>query len=1184
MPKLNIEVDNYSLAPVYARQIWVGSAFAFIAPTPGEDNLQTGLNNFYGLGATPPRRTLALLPDGLVFPGFKVQPAARPLKLAPVLLPDKEIYRAGEDNVRILIVAPGWLFETSGAKTARLVVENNGATYRAQSVALSEGGLTLVELGKLPEGGYRVYWDGDEAADFAGDKAECRFSSVEYVLSPLQATLMAHELNEKRLVCRLKVERFNEPLNEPVQIELWSGNRRLGQERVKPATPGIFNTEFKLKASATERLELRVSYLDQLATAVIPGSRKAERDETLLSGLGNRMQVSLMPREGSRAVRGLYLNEDNMVTNTPVSLTDPAPGNRKAILRWQLAAQAARLLVLDMHGGVIENRDLGEVSAGQEIEVDVPAPGGFVALGAWLGEKAWEGWSVLLAPSKATLKIEAPTTARPGKEIELKLTTDSLASVYLLVRDSRLAGAGPQERLAASLKRGLEGVNQWATLGYVILSLDRHADWPPDTNFYRYSRTYGGGPLPPPAAPMMMPMPASAPMNRPMMQTRSTGALFRAASASSERLAEYTLSSMDIGAEIAVTRSALFLKKGGVGLEGLEDEAAPTDPRRDFADVAFCGVVQTDKLGQATLTLKLPDTITSYSIEAFSLSADGAEWAETRESLEVSQPLWAEFSLPAFVYPGDSSPSTLELGCKGGQFHLRLLCDGTPVKYTLSGAKQLAPDTFEGHRAKLMFEAKPGLWRAELEDLKTQERDATERTVSAIGHFKGLARRFQLAIAGETISRSKLGALQIRLLPSLDKPFNVLCDATTNYSHKCCEQTAAKLIAAVAALIAGGEQVKLRDAILAGVAREKLMYLPGRGFTMYPPKESGGDTSPNDYWGKLAAEHLWSISLVGQPLLTPSAGNTAFDPEISRALQDAMAMGEDAAKAYKLELVPTQIESGRDAYRAIATNAPSHSNALAYARRTLQAYADNGGNGAQGAVLAREEQAYCAAALLAGGDQSNMALAIGAANRLASSLDGDGRLYSTVDSVALISLMTALRAAGIGTGGQSDSRVRLDSREMALNEAIEIAAAGQSEEISVLSGAALVELTSEISEDWNAFRAELPVGVQLVRPGKLNLRPLRVGDTLELVVKIEQYEPGLLVHVCLPPALSRIEGGGEVKKFSVDFAGRNEVRIPLRATGATLPVGEHWAILVRNMFKEEQAGNPGVQLIKVAAD
>jgi len=46
--------------------------------------------------------------------------------------------------------------------------------------------------------------------------------------------------------------------------------------------------------------------------------------------------------------------------------------------------------------------------------------------------------------------------------------------------------------------------------------------------------------------------------------------------------------------------------------------------------------------------------------------------------------------------------------------------------------------------------------------------------------------------------------------------------------------------------------------------------------------------------------------------------------------------------------------------------------------------------------------------------------------------------------------------------------------------------------------------------------------------------------------------------------------------------------VPLAATGATSFPGakqagaQHWAVIVRNMFKEEQVGNPG--LLKVVVE
>jgi flagellar hook-basal body complex protein FliE len=185
-----------------------------------------------------------------------------------------------------------------------------------------------------------------------------------------------------------------------------------------------------------------------------------------------------------------------------------------------------------------------------------------------------------------------------------------------------------------------------------------------------------------------------------------------------------------------------------------------------------------------------------------------------------------------------------------------------------------------------------------------------------------------------------------------------------------------------------------------------------------------------------------------------------------------------------------------------------------------------------------------------------------------------------VDSVALISLMSELKAAGIATGSAA---VVLDGQEMSLSEALKVAGGGKIDVITVKEGSALVEVTTETLEDWSSFQATLPVRTKLKNAYQsLFRRGFHLGDLLELTVSVDKYEAGLVLQVCLPPCLSSLQGGGEVKRFSVDFCGHNKLTIPLQVTGHTLPNGEHWAVLVRNMFNEEQVGNPGMLTINVA--
>jgi len=1089
MSKLSIEITDYRVARHLARQILVGSAFAFIAPKPSDDTALPGRQNVDGF-LIDEHRTIALLPDPQILPGFKLHTATRPFKVAPVLLPDKEIYRAIHDTVRLLLIAPDWLRakepgSSSTQPVAQLVIEKNSYIYRTQTVELASIGLTLVELTLLPEGNYRVYWNREETTNYRNNTAECRFSVVEYVLSPLQATLLSHELQGSSLNCRLQVERFQEPCHETVRLELWS-EQRLTQQQLAPVAPGIYQANFNLESNTPARLELRVNVREEVATVVIPGSRREERDETILSRLGRQVSVSLMPREAARAVRGLYLSESSTVTHTPVIIIDPAPANRRAQLRWTVAAQAARLLVLDLQGTVVEQRDLGDV-------------------------------------------VEMTLTRERFEELCSDLIERCRIAIEIALRDAQLNAAA---------------------LGYVSLS---------KSDINEVVLVGGSTQIPAVQALVRQMLDKEPQQSINPDEVVALGAAIQASVLSGE------------------VRDILLLDDDTFGLPGAM--TLNPAPRSDFADIAYCGIVRTDELGRASLSFRLPDAIASYNIEAFALSESGTEWCSTKKRLDVSKLVWAEFKLPKFIYPGDKSPATVDVSCSSGQFRLRLLCDGVSVPFSLVGALQTAADSYTGQRAQVMFEAQPGQWRVEVEDLVTQECDVAERTVDELGRFKGLARRFQLLLPGETLERQAHRALQLQLLPSLGKPFNLLCEATADYEFHCCEQTAAKLLAAVTSLMAGGGLVKLRDVILAGVAREQRMHLPGRGLALYPPEEMGGMAQPNDYWGKIAAEHLCSLGIVQEPLLTLEA--TQSDPEVQQALQIAITIGEDAAFAYKLPLVPTQIESGRDAYRALMRSSPARDEALPYARRSLQpSTADR--KKLQGAVLSRAEQAYCAAALLVGSNESDRALAVAAANQLANSLDSNGRLYSTVDSIALLGLMMAIRTVGIGASGTV--RVLLNGRAMSLAEAIEVSSTNQIDAIAVLEGAAFLELTTEVIEDWHAFRADVPVQVRLVIPQERTNGLLCPGDTVELVVEVERYEPGLLVQVCLPPALSRLEGGGEVKRFSVDLCGRSVVRVPLVVTSHTLPPGEHWTVVVSNMFSEEQTGNPGLLRVQVSAN
>jgi hypothetical protein len=199
------------------------------------------------------------------------------------------------------------------------------------------------------------------------------------------------------------------------------------------------------------------------------------------------------------------------------------------------------------------------------------------------------------------------------------------------------------------------------------------------------------------------------------------------------------------------------------------------------------------------------------------------------------------------------------------------------------------------------------------------------------------------------------------------------------------------------------------------------------------------------------------------------------------------------------------------------------------------------------------------------------------------SIGENGRLYSRVDSVAAVALMMELRAAQIIGGA---GVVEIDGARVSEREAVDHG--GAIREVRAIEGVTAVEVARVVEDDWELFNAKLPLRVAIEKNGGPTRR-VEALAAVDLVVKIETgYVPGDLCWVCLPDALSRVVGGGQVKRFSVDFKGKDEVRIPLAATGVTVSrEGKEgparFAVCVRNMFEEERGGNPGALEVTVMA-
>lgn len=216
----------------------------------------------------------------------------------------------------------------------------------------------------------------------------------------------------------------------------------------------------------------------------------------------------------------------------------------------------------------------------------------------------------------------------------------------------------------------------------------------------------------------------------------------------------------------------------------------------------------------------------------------------------------------------------------------------------------------------------------------------------------------------------------------------------------------------------------------------------------------------------------------------------------------------------------------------------------------------------------RATLAYAGASFLAMG---HVEKGIRLANQVTRQLNEQGRLYSTYDSVPAIALMIQVRTRGFVSDG---GRVRVNGKEMTALEAASVS--DQVESIEVLDGVAAVEITRIHEEDWNRFETQFPVRVGFRDDDDHRKNHFRMGERAELVVTLpDGYQVGDLAHVSLPACLSWIHGGGKIKQLTLDFEGRDELRIPLIVT-SKIEGQQHFALCVRNMFEEERITMPGL--------
>lgn len=1184
-----LQITDPSRARLIAGDVFIGQYFVFTrntqpAASPGADRRLQRLLVEKPSGQ-PRRRVMPMITGPVVLPGVAVTPAARRFDPLACVITDRDLYRAEQDTAQVFIAIPG------SVDDPRLVVEYAGQPFAERALELSNGssGVAIEPFAMLLPGPYtaQLMANGRPIGQKAG------FTVAEYTLAPLTGRLLSHRIERQRdeLVFELEVESYQVPFGDSLLVALVDGGQEVAEVELDAQSPGRYAGALSLARGGDGPFRLRLqarSDSERVAEVAIPGSRKRERDTTVISELGQEMLFSMMPEPGALPVRGGHMSPGD-VLSTP--LTVPELVTTDGVIDVRADVEALFLAHIDLDTGEVRTRDHGDARAGSQVAIETRGPATLVVAGCFVNGQPFEGYTTFLRPTQLALRVAAPQTCRPRDElvIELGCSTEKPIAVLLSVRDQRLtASDNPDVGLGAAIKAGVAAATDaMAESGITALddSLRRvmaplyHSSFP-GAGLDGSVRGTGGR-----DALSIEMLARSAPGSQGFDAEPSLGS-------DVDMLAdEFTIDEIHglaegaVGLDRDMDDDGEFLDYSGDIMESeaydaestgfdeatslasdLETATPPTrrsepspTPRSDFPEILFHALVPVT--GQETVRIPLGDSLGTFAVEAFALT--GADWVRTTTAVVIDQPVRVDLELPPAVHPDDHVIGRLRAATASGRARLSLTCDGQPV------ALRGVPGDFDtiATPVELELDVAPGHYVATVEDPVSGELDTIELDVEVPGKFRTQARQLGLLQAGDAITLDSADALGLRVLPALEATFDVLLTATAGYAHLCCEQTAAKILSASFMYLASteaSERSAAEQIILAGITREARMLRPGEGFSMYP-----GTPFISEYYSTLAVRYLWTLDQL-ERVPDLSSG-------LRRAVRQGIEMADQAGRAHGMTRVPTRITCIEDAYAAV-TAGTCASEARAFIDRAVdlsllevrpEYQAERGSEHGRGAVARRSTMAYAAASLAALGEWKH---AIPLANQITRHFNDQGRMYSTVDSVAAIALMVELRVAGIASRG---GRLRVNGQAMSVEQAVAFDS-GAIESIEVLDGVAAIEVTRMIEEDWTAYAAGFAIKVGFRDSAGNPIRHFRTGNRADLVISLQDgYQEGDLLHIALPACMSWIRGGGKVKRFTLDFEGQDELHVPVIVTSA-IHGTQRFAACVRNMFEEERAASPGL--------
>jgi ankyrin repeat protein len=575
--------------------------------------------------------------------------------------------------------------------------------------------------------------------------------------------------------------------------------------------------------------------------------------------------------------------------------------------------------------------------------------------------------------------------------------------------------------------------------------------------------------------------------------------------------------------------------------------------------------------GKGEIDIAIPPSPATYGIEVLAIDRECLGWLSWSGAIHARRAVEIHTdSLPACVHADDEGhvKGTVGIISLDETMEFEAERDGKPLPCTFRDGSPVSRrmGSTEGRAQEIIIPVSPGTYHFTAR--RNGEVFRKEVTIRPAQRISERVRRLVVLRQHESLElRASDHIFQLHVVNDPDEVFRNCGHALASYAHLCCEQTAAAMLGALLAYAAGDSEMRIEaiKSLRKGIERLERMWKPD-GFAMYLEFPSS-----NEWLGMQAYMHIAEI----HPLQRILCGDGPRHSDLSEILGRIAQLECRASRVYG-PVLGSSITSLRDAYLSMEYD---RSSSLGYVLKNWKVLENDRGpyglalKGGTG-VSSRAETCYAATVLTCDERQRNERFPelVGTLNWLGSSMKTGGRLYSTLDSAALMPLLAGARAYGLFGEGY----ISLDNGPaMTYPDAREVMQRAMPRTITCLKGQLqlLIDMVSE-REIPDASLSD-SLRVDFLQEGmKVSEAPL--GSRLDLVIKAGPYEPGLMAHVVLPPCLALEEGGARTQVFQRDFQGRESLRIPCGTVGDT--GGHSWKgmVVLQNMYDEDKLSATGI--------